>query len=81
MSKHTDGGPAYPRQHAIADANDPTFKQGHHGMSMWEYYAGQAMAGILANNDVDFSHGACAEFCADAADAIIAIKREREGAK
>ena len=42
-----DGGPAFPRQHIVADANDVGFKMGCPGMTLRDYFAGQAMAATL----------------------------------
>lgn len=39
--KKNDGGPAFPRSKKDAVGND--------GMSLREYYAGQALSGIMAN--------------------------------
>lgn len=39
-----DGGPAFPRIHSVADANDPAFKLGCHGMSLRDYFAAHAPA-------------------------------------
>lgn len=42
-----DGGPAFPRQSVVADANDNSFKLGHPGMSLRDWFAGQALAGSM----------------------------------
>lgn len=46
--------------------------------SLRNEYAGHALAGTLANNEVDFLHKDCAELCAKAADAMIEEERKRE---
>lgn len=43
MATPDDGGPAFPRQHAVVDANDLAFKLGHPGMSLRDYFAAKAM--------------------------------------
>jgi len=45
MSERNDGGPAFPR-------GDPTHG-GDHGMSLRDWFAGQALAGLLANPKLD----------------------------
>jgi hypothetical protein len=39
--------PAFPRQHTVADANDPAFKMGHPGMDLRDYFAAKAMQGLI----------------------------------
>jgi len=51
MSKKDNGGPAFPRQHTVADANDPGFKLGNDGMTLRDYFAAKAMQGICAHPD------------------------------
>jgi hypothetical protein len=41
------GGPAFPRQHTIADATSADFKLGCKGMTMRDYFAAKAMQGML----------------------------------
>jgi hypothetical protein len=41
-----DGGPAFPRPHTTVDANSPWFKLGAAGMSLRDWFAGMALAGI-----------------------------------
>ena len=45
-----DGGPAFPRQHAVVDANDPCFKRGRgaNGMTIRDYFAAAAMQSIAS---------------------------------
>ena len=47
-----DGGPAFPRQHTVADANDPAFKLGAPGMSLRDWFAGQVLTGLMANPEI-----------------------------
>lgn len=44
-----DGGPAFPRQHVVADANDRAFKLGSAGMSLRDYFAANALQGLLSH--------------------------------
>jgi hypothetical protein len=46
--KPSDGGPAFPRQHTVADANEPSFKQGTPGMSLRDYFAAAALTGLYS---------------------------------
>lgn len=41
--------PAFPRQHSVADANDPAFKLGADGMTLRDYFAAKAMASMVGN--------------------------------
>jgi hypothetical protein len=41
-----DGGSAFPRQHTVADANDPAFKFGHDGMTLRDYFAAKALMAL-----------------------------------
>lgn len=43
MSANENGGPAFPRPHQVADANDPAFKLGSDGMALRDYFAAKAM--------------------------------------
>jgi hypothetical protein len=49
MSTTNTNDPAFPRPHTVADANDPFFKAGASGMTLRQYYAGEALKGLLAN--------------------------------
>lgn len=64
------GGPAFPVQ-------GPAFAFPSHGMTLREYFAGQALAGLLAlaeTRDVEYS--VVSEWCCDYADSL--LKRLRE---
>ena len=89
MSEQTkDGGPAFPRPPFTPKDSHDQFAQaglaatGHPGMSLRDWFAGQALAGLLGNSesktdsDVECSvPGAIARYCYDAADAML----ERRG--
>jgi hypothetical protein len=65
MSKINDGGPAFPHAH-----EDYPFQ---HGMSLRDWFAGQALAGILANpalTDVEEAEW-CAVYATECADAML----------
>lgn len=47
MAKKNDGGAAFPH---VEHNDDGSYYQGHVGMSLRQWFAGQAMAGLLANN-------------------------------
>lgn len=49
-----DGGPAFPRSYADDQHTPPDaeYKQAQPGMSLLDYFAGQAMAGMLANESI-----------------------------
>lgn len=69
-----NGGPAFPIPHTIADANDPAFKRGNGGMSLRDYFAGQALTGLLADQKRDGSLTAYADDAYAFADAMIAAR-------
>ena len=46
MSKNDDGGPAFPR---TLVTNDGTSSIAYRGMSLRDYFAGQALVGMLGN--------------------------------
>lgn len=75
MTKHDDGGPAYPVS-VPADWHEK-----HGGMSLLDAFAGQVMVGILRNleglrpDDIPLM----ASDAYGIADAMIAEKRRREG--
>lgn len=52
MTEMNDGGPAFPGERIIFDApNRPTKEIGRipvHGMSLRDWFAGQALAGLIA---------------------------------
>ncbi len=52
-----DGGPAFPRQHVVADANDETFKPGCPGMALRDYFAAKAMQGQLTLSPSETQEG------------------------
>ena len=69
----TDNPPAFPRDHR---------HNGHNGLSTWEYYAGQALAGICANPNFfgsffQQSPEAAADFAAKAATAMLAERAKQ----
>lgn len=84
MSKIDDGGPVHPCPEASAQHFGD--KAAYMGMSLRDYFAGQALAGLLANPD----NGArkflaqqkeptrvLADACFIAADAMIAARKEK----
>ena len=52
MSERNDGGPAFPRPSGEArDGNGTSFwPPGHPGMTLRDWFAGQALAGLIASN-------------------------------
>lgn len=47
------GGPAFPRQHTVADANLPGFKLGHDGMTLRDYFAAKVCAAMVSTIRTD----------------------------
>lgn len=77
MSTNNDGGPAFPLQHGMATK----------GMSLRDWFAGQALAGMLASVGAHEDSGAvwrsnsmAAAWAYDYADAMIAA-RNKEATK
>ena len=48
MAEYTNGGPAFPFPHVIADANSPYFKPGAPGMTLEDWFAGMALQALLS---------------------------------
>lgn len=66
-----DGGPAFPREDYQTDR-----APGQHGMSLRDWFAGQALAGMLAGDKTE--SGAWSAFALDAYNAADAMLKERE---
>ena len=77
-SLRNDGGPAFPRQHTVADANDHAFKQGVPGMSLRDYFAAAALTGYVANPGCNsWVEPKIAAACYILADAMISQRGEQ----
>ena len=70
MSEQNDGGPAFPAM-TISES------VGRAGMTLWDFYAGQALIGMVAHNSNPPSVNLVAMDCADFADAMLAVRAER----
>lgn len=83
-----NGGPVFPtsEEHDVMDGNAPngtrTDRYFEGGMSLRDYYAGQAMQGYLQmpNPEARENPDKCAAWAYDQADSMIARKRETEKA-
>ena len=72
-----NGGPAFPRPMVTSGHDELTQDKGNTGMSLRDYYAGQALAGV----DMNGIHGTIqelAESMYQIADAMVAEKRRLE---
>lgn len=71
MGKLNDGGPAFARPATIERGYQPSYAQS--GMTLRDYFAGQALAGIVGPKAEGFSlsEGACAKWAYDYADAML----------
>lgn len=81
MNKHDDGGQAYPASvSAVPDGLYSSFDVSDaSGMSLRDWFAGQALAGLLASGPHDCDeHGIAHDAYLHAA-AMIAEKRRRDG--
>lgn len=69
MTKHRDdGGPAFPIQHD----DRPGAYEAHPGMSLRDWFAGQALAGVLADHTLRGTAKSFAEKAYELADAMLA---------
>ena len=70
MTDGHDGGPAFPQPIARPSANI-------HGMTLRDWFAGQALAGILSNPNIENAFfNVDAGLAYDAADAMLAARSE-----
>lgn len=77
MSKQNDGGPAFPDPGPA----DDSYVNWNHGMSLRDYFAAQALIGILAARNgflVDVGTTNAAPWAYQIADAMLA-EREKDG--
>lgn len=75
MSDHNDGGPAFP--HDNQEMGD-RHRIAQPGMSLRDWFAGQALAGMLADSNVTGTYDKLASAAYDMADAMLAARRERK---
>jgi hypothetical protein len=71
-----DGGPAWPTFVAISPSGDAY--PGFPGMSLRDYFAGQALAGLCANTNYDWSWEESARQSYRAADAMLKARTQGE---
>ena len=72
-SEHKDGGPAFPY---AFEHDDPPQSGFAPGMKLRDWFAGQALAGALANPSIDCSTEDCAKIAYEHADAMLAERRK-----
>lgn len=70
--KQNDGGPAFP-EHPLE--HDCYWYPGTRGMSLRDYFAGQALAGIMAADSMIFCHKA-AQWAYETADAMLEARNQ-----
>ena len=68
-----DGGPAFPDVQFTHNNGDTSFK--NNGMTLRDYFAGQALAGMLADPDTTESPDVLARACYRCADAMIDARK------
>ena len=72
FSPINDGGPVHPTEGTwCPQGNGGTFYPGHSGLSLRDYFAGQALIGLIANNHVLEN---VPQFAYEVADAMIAAR-------
>ncbi len=79
--KVDDGGPAFPVPSVGTGDPRDGMTQGSNGMTLRQYYAGEALKGYLSNPDVlnhpSYSRESLSDECCRMADALIAaLKKE-----
>jgi hypothetical protein len=67
MSTIDDGGPAFPYLTASESGREVTTHEGEPGMSLRDYFAAKAMAGLIVNTTPDLAKGVSASHIAKAA--------------
>ena len=86
MSKPNDGGPAFPHpeyEELIKNekgklTGELTYHPDHPGQSLRQYYAGQALPGVIAKWSGEMGEHDIAKACVEQADALIAeLEKER----
>ena len=71
-----DGGPAFPGKICTGHIDDAPIYEHPYGMSLRDYFAGQALAGIIFNIRPSYTNTDIATTCYSMADAMLA---ERKG--
>jgi hypothetical protein len=74
MTQKPDGGPAYPQSETLYDDGAELVRTSHGGMSLRDYFAGQALAGLMADPETTESKDNVALWCYRYADAMIAAR-------
>ena len=70
MNHDKTGGPAFPVPPNDSKVSFPT------GMTLWDWYAGHALAGMLSDGE-ECAPFLLAECCANVADAMLAERKKR----
>lgn len=73
MSTHNDGGPAFPRLYSRSD------EDGTHGMSLRDWFAGQTLAGIMADHEETAPREKIAFYCYAMANSMLAARERKDG--
>ena len=68
-----EGGPAFPTLHATQVNKEITLVEGHKGMSLRDWFAGQALAGVRWGVVEGPNHAA--RFCYQVADAMLKARK------
>lgn len=66
-----DGGPAFP---SVLYSHERAENWSTDGMSLRDWFAGQALVGLMANNDTSANPGAYARLAYEQADAMLAAR-------
>lgn len=74
-----DGGPAFPEAIAVGPAGD--VYPGFSGMSLRDWFAGQALTGLIAHPSAEGSVQSITQWAYDYADAMLAARAAAKEAK
>jgi len=81
MSNHNDGGSAFPHDHQywVTDDGDHHHRGPQPGMSLWDYFAGQALVALVSSPHFDrsLSDEELASLCYGAGAAFLAERAKR----
>lgn len=78
VTARPDGGPAYPAGDSTELRNGAWVGVVYEGMSLRDYFAGQALAGFCANSTIDHSYEDMADMVVKQADAVLEALAARD---
>ena len=76
MSKPNDGGPAFPRHYGTAHHHDHVEQLWHGGMTLRDWFSGQALAGLLGDPKRNGTMKEYAEDAYESADVMLKVREQ-----